>query len=146
MKPFLLSLFSFDIAMGLAAQELPYSFEVLTGQEYVPLDPETSQDLTNGFSWDDPDIAFGVGLQFYFMNQTTLQMNIVTWNGLGGIISSPSSVPGTLNLIVPHNGDLIDTGYPDKLGDSPILKFTEGEPGSRITKIEWKNVGFWNEY
>jgi hypothetical protein len=42
--------------------------------------------------------------------------------------------------------DIMDTGN-DKIGSqSPILYKTEGNPGSRIFKLEWQNVGYYEEW
>ena len=139
-------LFLFVLAMGTTAQELPYQFEILTDQTYEPLGIDSSQDLTSGMEWDDPESMFGIGFNWYYMNNSSLQMSFVPFSGFGSLMMVPSNTDGFVNLIVPYYADVIDAGYQTGNSISRILKRTDGNPGSRITKIEWQNVAFWDEY
>ena len=47
--------------------------------------------------------------------------------------------------IMPFDTDLIDRGDFTGISKSPIRYKVEGAAGSRILKIEWKNVGFYEE-
>ena len=101
--------------------------------------------LNNGEVWDDPEYVIPIGFDFDFFGFTTDSFYMEA--GLGGILS-----PGTFNediqpLFVVYGSDVIDIGDTSSTGVSvsELSYKIEGSAGNRITKIEWKNVGFYNE-
>lgn len=66
-------------------------------------------------------------------------------------MSSDTSEKGVISLLIPYGADIIDRGYDFEADSSTtgslsnISYLLEGAPGSRILKIEWKNVGFYSE-
>ena len=48
-------------------------------------------------------------------------------------------------MIIPYGADIADRGYNTPISESDVFYKLTGEPGSRIFKLEWKNVGFYRE-
>jgi hypothetical protein len=66
--------------------------------------------------------------------------------GLGGLVSSVIDPNFEADYaILPFEADLIDRGELTGISQSPISYKMEGNAGSRILKIEWKNAGFVGE-
>lgn len=135
----LTSLLIFNFA--LQAQE----YTVTTSNApYVPLDNPT--DMLNGMTWDDPEIVLDVPFDFSFMGN---EIDSIYFIGLGGLLSG--SYPTELDLSIPvmvvYGADIIDRGYEidDDMGLSPISYQVDGDPGSRILKLQWENVGFYSD-
>lgn len=123
------------------AQDFPYAFTV-DSQAYKEISDGTS--VNNGEIWDDPLYTFPLGFDFSFFGVTTSQLSIDDFF-TGGIVSNyPLSQPES-PLIVIYDADLIDRGELSGVSESPISYITEGEPGNRIFKLQWKNAGFFNE-
>ncbi len=131
------------ISISLNAQT--YEFSVST-ETYEDLTGSTS--LNNGTTWDDPEYYIPIGFDFQFFDTLVTQI-LIESEGYGGLLSfneSESIVP----TIIAYGADIIDRGY-DFLGgygqasQSNISYLLEGTAGSRILKIEWNNVGFYEE-
>jgi hypothetical protein len=137
MKKYLLFLAAF-FALSAGAQEFPYEFTVLT-ESYTDLEGSTS--LNNGQVWDDPEYIVPIGFEFnYFGNvSSTLFMT-----NLGAGFYFPIN-NDFANIFFPYSSDIIDAGYAIDESMSPISYLLEGEPGSRIFKMEWNNCGFYYE-
>lgn len=118
----------------------PYTFSSSIENTYVPLSDATT--ATGASPWDDPDLSFPIGFTFSFLgtDTETLYMNSLF---LGGIVHP--SANGTTNIIAPYISDIMDRGNLTGVSESPIVYKTEGNPGARIFKLEWQNVGFFNE-
>jgi len=123
-KVIFLPLFMLMLALQLHAQ--PYTFQ---------LDQAPYEDLSNAAvlsgnqSWDDPEYVQYLGFTFSFFG--------VPIDSVG--ISDYVLLPvGWIDAIY---SDFVSRGA----GNSPISYLVEGTPGSRIAKIEWKNVGFFCE-
>ncbi len=140
MKAFCTFFFSIAI-LFVYAQDFPYIFTV---------DSQTYQEISNGTSanngeiWDDPLYTFPLGFSFSIFGLTINELSIDDYFA-GGIVSGyPFSQPES-PLIVVYDADLIDRGILSGVSESPISYATEGEPGSRIFKLQWKNAGFYAE-
>ncbi|MEM6967384.1 MAG: T9SS type A sorting domain-containing protein [Bacteroidota bacterium] len=145
MKIFSTLLFAFLftlISLATQAQTFPYLFVVET-DTYANL--EEAEELTSvGDFWDDPSYTIPLGFNFEFYGATFSTLFI---DGLGNIVLFGDFYSSdTLNLIIPYIDDLADIEaiFPDS--QSTISYTTEGFPGERIFKIEWKDAGFFNEF
>ena len=133
--------------LTLNAQSQFYNFSVSTGS-YSDLTGSTS--LNNGITWDDPQFNIPIGFNFQYFNTTMNQIFVEDW-GLGGELTSDTSETGILPLLIPYGADIIDRGsdtinFIGQAGSlSPLSYKLEGNIGSRILKIEWKNVGFYSD-
>jgi hypothetical protein len=118
--------------------QFPYNMYVLN-ETYTDL--ENPILLTTG-PWDDPVLNVPIGFDFSFFNTVTNNLYI---SGLGGTLSIEPVENMPFDLILVYQSDIIDIGTLSSEMLSPISFKVEGDPGSRICKIEWKNVGFYNE-
>lgn len=124
----------------LNAQTNTYSFSVSNGT-YQDLTNATS--LNNGTVWDDPAYTIPIGFSFVVGNQNYTTVYLVG-SGPGGILSFTSNDQGVSSLIAPIAQDIEDRGELNN-SLSPISYKLTGQSGSHILKIEWKNVGFWDD-
>lgn len=132
---------SFTLSM-LNGQELfPYQFSLEQG-EYKDLENPIS--LTNGEVWDDPEFTVPLGFDFEFLGQTveTLSTND---NFSGAMLYAGIGTSEGLNLILPYYSDIMDRGALVDSSQSEINYEIVGESPNKIAKIEWKNVGFYDE-
>ena len=108
-------------------------------------DLENSISLNNGEVWDDPNYEVPLGFNFRYFDQEldTLYLDGETLN-LGAILSS-FNAPTIIQVLAVNGADLIDRGYLADTSLSNISYLVEGDAGSRIFKMEWKNVGFFTE-
>lgn len=134
-------LFSFClVGTSLWAQE-PYYYLSIESEPYQPLENPVSLSLGN--PWDDPDYNMPIGFDFNFFGETITDLNIDD-AFLGGIVSVDGEAD-TAHLFIVYGSDLIDRGYGSPTSQSEVRFQIEGEPGSRIFKLEWSNAGFYNE-
>lgn len=102
-----------------------------------------STSLNNGATWDDPDYVVPLGFTFNLFTTPINEIYVDGNLGLGGYLSSGiCGAIDTVSLFVPYGPDIADRGFDNGTSMSNISYKTEGPVGSRITKIEWKNVGF----
>lgn len=120
-----------------------YSFQA-TNEPYNDLVGSTS--LNNGQVWDDPGYAVPIGFDFQISTQVFSTIYFPDF-GLGGTLSNvyDEDDKDAFALIIPIAQDLIDLGYFFGVSQSNLSYVTEGSAGSRILKIEWSNVGFWED-
>jgi|TARA_B110000967_G_C18802617_1_gene519310 hypothetical protein len=124
-----------------------YTFSTRTGT-YSNLTGATS--LTNGGTWDDPQLTIPIGFNFTLFDSTISTIFIEDY-GLGADLTITDSESGIVPFLTPFISDIIDRGYNFTVGDtstgglSPISYKLTGTSGSRILKIEWKNVGFYSD-
>jgi hypothetical protein len=112
---------------------------------------EPYQDLTdpislnNGTVWDDPTYAIPLGFNFQISTHNFNTVYIVE-DYLGGTLSSsPDTGSGIAAYIALIGQDIIDLGFDSGISLSPLSYKLEGSAGSRILKIEFKNVGFYED-
>ena len=100
--------------------------------------------LNNGEVWDDPGFTIPIGFNFNFGTYTFSTIYILEWS-VGGVLSSSPVDGGIVPLFVPIGQDLIDLGFTSGVSQSNISYKTEGASGDKILKIEWNNVGFFED-
>lgn len=140
MKKLFTILFSLFFAMGLFAQISDYEFTTFV-EKYQDLENPTP--LTNGI-WDDPNFTIPLGFDFIFHGDTVNTLN-ANDDLTGGILYVGDGDSTGVNLIFPYGSDIIDLGYSSGKSLSTISYEITGEPGNQIAKVEWKNVGFYDE-
>jgi len=118
-----------------SAQEFPGTFNTFT-QQYVELEGGTS--FTGASSWDDPEGNVPLGFDFTLFGETFSSLEFA---GVGGQLMSSFGNP--VQVLLPYGSDIINASTTELV--SPITYLTEGEPGSRIFKMQWSNVGFYYE-
>jgi hypothetical protein len=122
------------------AKSFLYNFSVHSGT-YSDLIGSIS--LNNNMTWDDPDYV--VNLPFQFILNGNNSVTSLVFDGLGSDLSG-YNMPGSFSdYLLPFSCDLIDRGYESGTSLSPLSYKVEGNTGSRIVKIEWKNVGSYAE-
>ena len=127
------------------AQEVNYYFEQFSNN-YSDLSNSIS--LNNSNVWDDPEFNIPIDFEFKLFNSPISELTLK--GGYGAMLYS-------LDLehsLWPIRADIIDRGFAeyeqgtsiDSLGSlSPISYKTSGSNGSKILKIEWRNVGFFED-
>ncbi len=121
--------------------QLNYTFTQQTAT-YTPLDNPIS--LTGGISWDDPTLPIPIPFP---INLNGVAMDNLGIDGLGALVAGFNNAdPNVLHAMLPFETDIIDRGYDSSINLSSINYKVEGGPGSRILKIEWKEVGSYGEY
>jgi len=145
MKALKLILYVLFISANTFAQEVEYFFEQLSN-DYTNLSNPIS--INNGLVWDDPGYEVSIGFDFKLFN--TLVSDLTFEEGLGADLFSTDMN----HAIWPATADIADRAYietitGDNLGAtgslSPISYLLEGDEGNRIFKLEWKNVGFYED-
>jgi hypothetical protein len=132
------------LTVGAFAQD-PYFELFVLSTDYVPLSNSTS--LTQGIPYDDPEYEVNIGFEFDYLGNTFSNIIFGGYDGYGcELLFYSEGFTPPMHQISPYMMDIID-GQLDNNGkaDSDIRYITEGEPGSRIFKLEWSNVGFYNE-
>ncbi|MBK9256293.1 MAG: hypothetical protein IPM42_12465 [Saprospiraceae bacterium] len=135
----LLSLTIMSFSISLSAQE---NIKVETFQRpYVPL--ENGVNLTEGQSWNDPDIVLPLALRSEFFNSDTNTYIYSLGEGAEVLLLTQQD---EIKWFAAVNFDLMDRGYYDFTNLSPISAGISGVAGDRILKLEWANAGFAREY
>lgn len=145
MKKIILFSLSFYILFTVKAQT--YNFSSTTGT-YSNLTGSIS--LNNTSPWDDPEFTIPIGFNFQYFNTTITEFSLF---GIGdGADLSTQTIPtGTLPILLVYGADIADRGYDDNNQNattgslSNISYLLEGTVGNRILKIEWNNVGFYED-
>lgn len=140
MKKTLTSLLILCGVLFLNAQNI-YNFSA-TNEPYNDLVGSTS--LNNGQVWDDPSYAIPLGFDFQISTHVFNTIYIVGWSS-GGILSSTPSPAGIIPIMMPIGQDILDKGYTTGVSQSNISYKIDGSIGNEILKIEWNNVGFWDD-
>ncbi|PHR10804.1 MAG: hypothetical protein COA40_13180 [Aequorivita sp.] len=118
-----------------------YNFET-ENSTYVNLTGSTS--LNNGAVWDDPGFTIPLGFSFNIATYTFDTIYILGWS-TGGLVSSNPVDGDIIPIFNPIAQDIIDLGFDSGISESNISYKTEGAAGSRILKLEWNNVGFFED-
>ena len=98
-------------------------------------------DSTDG--WDDPDIQVPLGFITTLFGDTTA--NLYTNGDVGGALFASDADSELSAAYIFYLTDLIDRGIVEGFPHSPISAITEGTPGDRIFKFEYKDAGFYTE-
>jgi hypothetical protein len=127
--------------MNFSNAQSVYTFEV----ENIPYQDLTgSTSLNNGVVWDDPGFTIPLGFSFNIATYTFNTIYILEWS-IGGVVSSDPVDGNIIPIFSPIAQDIIDLGFSSGISQSNISYKTEGVAGSRILKLEWNNVGFFND-
>jgi hypothetical protein len=132
MKKILLSLLVFA-AFQISAFAQNYSFSQTT-TTYTDLVSPTV--LTGNVVWDDSSFVIPIGFPFQFGGASNTNVEI----DANGVLLFMG--PTTAAAIVGFDADFVDRGTTTSV--SPISYQLSGTAGSRIFKVQWKNVGFFD--
>lgn len=119
---------------------LAYQFNLSTAT-FEFLSGATS--LTGSQVWDDPTIPITLPFSMDFMG---ISSNLITIDGLGGTLFIENMATMEEVVLAPFGADIIDRGYDLNTPLSPISYKIDGTAPNRIAKIEWKEVGSYEEY
>ncbi|SFT68291.1 Por secretion system C-terminal sorting domain-containing protein [Lishizhenia tianjinensis] len=132
------------VSFSLTATAQDYNLSV-SSQNYTDLTGEIS--LTHGQVWDDPFDTIPIGFDFDFFSRTLDTLYLSDF-GLGGMLLDKAddgvNPMGDVAVFLPYGTDIIDRGDFTGSSESEISYKVEGAVGNRITKIQWKNVGFYS--
>ena len=122
-------------------QPLPYDFSILN-ESYVPFDNGTS--LTESIEWDDDYYSAPIGFSFSYMDSSYEYISAIgIFGGLGSeLILGEYDESGVYDIMCPALLDLVDAAGAEQ---SDISYITEGEPGSRIFKMQWTNCSIYGD-
>lgn len=122
--------------LGASAQTYTFSHENNTYADLtnpILLSPENQV-------WDDPEYTISFPFPFQYFGVNTNQF--FSADGLGAdLFGSTGSIS---SILVPVFCDVIDLGYVTEEPQSTIAYQIEGTEGNRILKVQWKNVGFYD--
>ena len=136
-------LLCFTISIATYAQiTQSFQFSLLNGA-FQPLTAATQVNPAN-FAWDDEYYHMPIGFTFNYRGTNYDSLWFDTYSGLffGG---HPDSAAEDQHLFAANYNDYTDRSFRTDSANSlsPILYKTEGVTGSKIMKIEMRNVGFY---
>ena len=137
MRGFYLSLLTAALSSGSLLSQY-YTTSAFTAP-YAPLEEPFILDL--GAGWDDPEMMIPVGFDFPVFGTPTSQLLLT---GVGEMLMAPS-LDGMMDFLFPTSLDVCDVSPIEPGSLSRIQHLTTGNAPNRICKIEWSNVGFYNE-
>lgn len=124
-----------------------YTFNATTAS-YSNLASSTS--LNGTATWDDPSYAIPIGFNFEYFGEA-LSTIYLSDLGVGGLLADSPEDFGVISILEVYGADIIDRGYDFNVDESPTGSLSsisyelEGSEGNRILKIEWNNVGFFED-
>ncbi len=124
------------------AQAFPYTLTTFE-DTYTPLSEALLLTPTNDENWDDPAAGYysiSIGFNFDLMGRSSDMVALID-PGCQLVLGIDAD---TVNAISPYFADIRNADTLDVV--SAIVYSTEGMPGNRIFKIEWQNVGFFDEF
>lgn len=136
------TLFALSVAVitstSVFAQEFPYAFSTYN-ETYTPLGESTN--LLGDELWDDPEVFIPIGFDFTIFGNTTNELLLLPPGSqlVTGIVKG-----SVTDIMVPYLGDIMNASITEPV--SPILYSLEGTPGDLIFKLQWTNVGFYDEF
>ncbi len=140
MKKNIIFLFLF-LVYSIHAQ-IDYELTVLN-EPYENLENATS--LNNGDIWVDPNFTIPIGFDFQ-LGPNVINTIFISDDNSGGVISTIDDIDAApFGAFVPVFQDIIDRGFNTGTSLSPLSFRLDGQVGSQILKIEWNNVGFFEE-
>lgn len=127
--------------MSLFAQT---EFEVFTRSELYE-DLENPISLTNDQVWDDPDLVIPLGFDFELSTHVFNTLYIDSEFSLGAEVTLNSNDSNSSPIFAPTTLDYIDRGFSSNVSKSDISYKIENGSDGKILKIQWKNVGFFQD-
>lgn len=127
------------LVAGLAwGQDVPYAIELIS-QPYAPLEEYSTLDLELG--WDDPEVMLPIPFDMVIWGDTCSFLGTAN---LGEMIIG---IGNEAHLIAPVFSDICDVAPADSTGQdvSEIRHTLEGVAPTRIFKVEYHNIGFYDE-
>ena len=140
MKNFYLTFILFFFTIGFSFCQ-DYSFTSFN-QTFEELNNPTT--VTGNEVWEYPDYEIPIGFDFSILNFTSDKIYFIE-DGLAGYISLSPNINSNIPMLIPIGQDIKDRGNNSTGSLSPISYKLIGQPGNRILKIEWKNVGFFGD-
>lgn len=127
------------MATNINAQNPPYYLSI-DEQPYVEIQ---GTDLI-GYNWDDPEFEFPIGFEFLFMGEPITDFYQI---GTGAILTGSPDLytVADAKLFFVYGSDIIDLSYYTNGPTGVISRTLEGSPGSQICKVQWKDVGFYED-
>ncbi len=116
----------------------PYEFSAFN-EPYVPLQNPIS--LDEGIVWDDPEYFIELPFEWVIFEDTITHFIL---GGPGSQLVQDYYLHDTIDAVIPYFADIINVN--DTMVVSPIAYEIVGEAPNRICKIEWSNVGFYDEW
>lgn len=140
MKTVIITLFALMYSIA-PLRSQTYSFQATTAP-YADLTNPIS--LNNGEVWVFPDYTIPIGFNFWYFHEYI--DTLYFFEESAAMLTTSNEEGGFHKLLIPFGSMLIDRGYGTSQSLSPLSYELSGEPGNRVLKIEWKNVGFGFEY
>lgn len=142
-KFLLLTALIFTTVMISAQTATPFYSFSLGSNPYTELDNPTF--LTDSDEpWDDPELTIPFDFPFEFFGNSIPAF--YTFFGLGADLYTTNDENATNTAILtPMLLDIIDRGYYDGTSLSSISYQVTGSTGNRILKLQWKNVGLFDD-
>lgn len=125
-------------ALNAQVTSFPYQFSAFN-EPYVPLANPIS--LDQGLVWDDPEYFISLPFEWVIFEDTITEFIV---GGPGSQIVQNYYTEDTIDAVIPYFADLINVN--DSIVVSPIGYEIVGEAPNRICKIQWSNVGFYDEW
>lgn len=119
-------------------------FDVITRSETYK-DLENPISLTNGQIWDDPDLVIPLGFDFVLSTNVFNTLYIDSEFSTGAEVTLSSNDFDDSPIFVPTTLDYIDRGHSSNVSESEISYKLENGGDGKILKIQWKNVGFFDD-
>jgi len=116
----------------------PYQFSAFN-ETYMPLQNPIS--LDQGLVWDDPEYTIPLPFEWVIFEDTLTEIIL---GGPGSQLSQNYYLEDTVDVVFPYFADIINVN--DSIVVSPIAYEIIGTAPHRICKIQWSNVGFYDEW
>jgi len=116
----------------------PYQFSAFN-EPYLPLQNPVS--LDQGLVWDDPEYFISLPFEWVIFEDTITDFIL---GGPGSQLVQDYYLNDTVDAVIPYFADIINVN--DSIVVSPIAYEIVGDAPNRIFKIQWSNVGFYDEW
>ena len=116
----------------------PYQFSAFN-EPYMPLQNPIS--LDQGLVWDDPEYTIPLPFEWVIFEDTLTEIIL---GAPGSQLSQNYYLEDTIDVVFPYFADIINVN--DSIVVSPIAYEIVGNAPNRICKIQWSNVGFYDEW
>ena len=140
MKSKILAFFLTLASAGVFAQQPvgPHYLFTTYSSAFTPLEEGVS--LDGGMVWDDPTWTVPLGFTFYTANDTITTLYV---GELGTTVYGIQD-DSLSDVFLPYFDDIANADNDTLV--SPVSYVVEGPPGFQICKIEWMNVGFYEDW